>query len=107
MRVRSELLPNYDDGKTEALLLFAGGGSTASRKSFFKTGEGRVDFFTTAGDRIRMRCVHSYKHLGSTITDNCSALPDLKRKTGMAKAWQAHLPRQCSATRMCHFGVAV
>ena len=77
---RRALQLNYKKGKTEIMLSFHGQGAVKCRQAAFLQGGG-VDFEANGQD-YTVRKVHEYVHLGTTITDNGTAILDLKRKLG-------------------------
>ena len=75
---------NYGAGKTEAILAFRGVQARASRKELLTADPPVVSFVTSSGQTKSVRIVPAYQHLGSVLTADSHALPDIKRRALLA-----------------------
>ena len=62
------LLPNFNGGKTEAIVDPRGNGSTQLRRRIFTEGKGPLTIETPLPDQPPLKIVPRYKHLGGIIT---------------------------------------
>ena len=116
------MCPNYAQGKTEALVSYAGPGSKKAAKSLFGTGCGTLPL--PVQPAVQLRCVLQYCHLGTMLSAKCRPTRDLHRKLGFAKSVASQLAKKVLrretvqmqargsildvlATSRAHYGVAI
>eukprot|EP00973_Karenia_brevis_P088221 12232947-Karenia_brevis.AAC.1 len=91
---RFAFLPNFGRGKTEALVNFYGKHAKSNKEELFCVMNGCVPFMPQVGHSIVdnepgvvsmcLRCVGSYKHLGSHRSCGLSILPEIRQKIASA-----------------------
>ena len=75
---------NWDPGKTEAFLVLRGKGAVQLRQKVFGADPPGIDVDLVCGTS-RLRLVHTYKHLGSMLSDNgtCDAEAGRRSKSAL------------------------
>ena len=86
------MCPNYSEGKTEALVAYAGEGARAASRALFSTGQGKVPL--PVSPETNLRCVLQYKHLGTTVSARCRPRRDVQQKLGFAKGVASTLAKK-------------
>ena len=79
------VLLNFDQGKTEALVLFNGKDSLSMRRAHLTQDEPTVEVVLCCGDTIKLRLVRQYEHLGGRVVHTGSCLPDVKKRARLAE----------------------
>ena len=80
------LLPNFEKGKSEALLLIRGAGSVAVRKKIYGQTDPAIAIQTPALGEIRLRIITQYVHLGGLVTVQASDEKEMMRRLAMGRS---------------------
>ena len=78
------LIPNFNGGKTEAVVDPRGHGSTQIRRRIFTAGKGILELDTPLPDQPHLRLVPKYKHLGGLITHGAKMRPEVAARSAQA-----------------------
>ena len=84
---------NFQCGKTEAILHFAGPGSKAARHALLLEQSSLIPI-ELEHETLQLRCVPSYLHLGTTANFDGHHLDDVRRRKHLAEATFAPLYRR-------------
>ena len=78
------LIPNFKEGKTEAVVDPRGKGSTQLRRKIFTEGQNMLSIKTDLPDQPSLRLVPRYKHLGGLITHGAKMRPEIASRAAQA-----------------------
>ena len=91
---RLGLEPNLAAGKTEAVLQLQGTGSRTVKQQAFCPSTSGVPFRGPDGQTLFVRLAPEYVHLGSVVRADLHELPDIKRRSALAKQTFAPLRKR-------------
>ncbi|CAE7427534.1 unnamed protein product [Symbiodinium natans] len=77
---------NYDNGKTECVCRAVGKGSRVVTFALKDKPNPTVSFLPDIGTMQQVKIVPEYCHLGSLVAEDCSLLPDIRRRLLLAAA---------------------
>ena len=77
---------NYDNGKTECVCRAVGKGSRVVTLALKDKPNPTVSFLPDIGTMQQVKIVPEYCHLGSLVAEDCSLLPDIRRRLLLAAA---------------------
>ena len=97
------LIPNFNGGKTEAVVDPRGNGSTQIRRRIFTAGKGILELDTQLPDQPHLRLVPKYKHLGGLITHGAKMRPEVAARS--AQALQAFTTYRTKLYRNPHVNI--
>ena len=78
------LLPNFNGGKTEAVVDPRGHGSTQVRRRIFTEGKGLLTIETPLPEQPPLKIVPRYKHLGGIITHGAKMRPEIAARAAQS-----------------------
>ena len=85
------LILNFDEGKSELLLLLRGSGSRALRRDLFGQPDPAIVVTPKGFNPTKVRLIDKYKHLGNILHANGHLLSELRVRIGAANsAFQQH-----------------
>ena len=76
---------NYGVGKTEAIVVLAGKGAAAAKRTLFATGNGQVCVRGPDGSTQPLRCVAEYTHLGAVRSHTASSIAAICKREEIAR----------------------